>query len=173
MHDFDIEGAIKVVESESRTELEDALVKAVYWYSDAHRDTVPVMQLVKYWSCVETFFSADPEHIVQAVTKGLATVLADGGYRFVPVHEYRQLKKKITRLYGLRSQAVHRASHNHVTRGDTALLSQWTAWMILTLFRMREHGYTELSQLKAQSERLDALHPAGRAWFCHIAAAHG
>jgi hypothetical protein len=115
------------------------------------------MQLVKYWSCIETFFSADAKQIVQSVTIGLATVLVYGGYRFVPTREYQQLKKKITRLYGLRSQAVHKASHNHVMRADTAQLSQWAAWMILTLFRMREDGYNELSRLKTECERLDTL----------------
>ena len=54
--------AFEIFESSNRTQLEDAIVRGVYWFSDAHRDPVPVMRLIKYWSCIETFFSGQQGH---------------------------------------------------------------------------------------------------------------
>lgn len=40
-------------------DLKAAIVKATYWFTDAQRDQERVMQFVKYWSCIEAFFSTD------------------------------------------------------------------------------------------------------------------
>jgi hypothetical protein len=146
--------AFKIVESKKRTELEDALLKAIYWFSDAHRDPVPVMKLVKYWSCVETFFSTDPAHITQSVSVGLACVLVYGGYEFVPESELLTMKRRIAKLYRLRSRAVHRAAYKHVSAKDLNELSQWVAWMLGNMVSFVERGYTKLSDIKAKCEQL-------------------
>ncbi|MDC7703858.1 HEPN domain-containing protein [Vogesella indigofera] len=105
--------AFSILQSKDKTQLEEAIARAVYWYSDAHRDPVLVMQLVKYWSCVEAFFSFEQEEITHAVSSGLASILVFGGFQFIQPSEYSALKKQIARLYKLRSKAVHRGSHQH------------------------------------------------------------
>lgn len=144
-----------ILQASDRTELDDAIARAVYWYSDAQRDSVLVMKLIKYWSCVEAFFSFENEEITQAVSAGLASILVFGGFRFVPPSEYNTLKKKISNLYSLRSQAVHRGSHQHTTEQDVAQFSQWVAWMIINIVALVEQGYTSLQEVKAQTDRLD------------------
>ena len=141
----------------NRTQLEEAIARAVYWYSDAQRDSVLVMKLVKYWSCVEAFFSFENEEITHAVSSGLASTLVFGGFHFVPTSEYSSLKKKIVNLYSLRSRAVHRGSHQHTTELDVAQFSQWVAWMIISMVALVEQGYTTLNEVKIQTDRLDAL----------------
>jgi hypothetical protein len=148
--------AFELFDRKANNSLEEALIKAVYWYSDAHRETTPVMKLVKYWSCVETFFSSDNKDITRAVSSGLACVLVFGGFNFVPRSEYVATKKRITKLYNLRSRALHGASHQHVAEGDAATLSQWVAWMLVGILAFMEHGYTEVQQIKRVCERLDA-----------------
>jgi hypothetical protein len=152
-----VDHAVSIVQSETRNDLEEALVRAVYWFFDAHRDTVPVMQLVKFWSCIESFFSADQKDITKSLSAGLASVLVYGGYGFVPPEQYSDVKRKIARLYSLRSKAIHKASYSHVTRAHTAQLSQWAAWMIVSLFALLKRGYASIEQIRAESDRLDAL----------------
>lgn len=149
--------AFAILQASDRTELEEAIARAVYWYSDAHRDPVLVMKLVKYWSCVEAFFSFDEEEITHAVSAGLASILVFGGFQFVPPSEYSTLKKQIVDLYSLRSRAVHRGSHQHTTERDVAQFSQWVAWMIVSMVALVEQGYTTLKEVKAQTGRLDGL----------------
>lgn len=152
-----IRRAFAILHSADRTSLENAIASSVYWFSDAHRDSVPVMQLVKYWSCVEAFFSLTDERITDAVSSGLASLLVFGGFHFVPVAEYSTLKKQIKALYKYRSKAVHRGSHQHVTERDLAQFSQWVAWLIISMVGLVEQGYTTLEQVKEQTDRLDSL----------------
>lgn len=152
-----IRRAFTILHSADRTPLEDAIASSVYWFSDAHRDSVPVMQLIKYWSCVEAFFSLTDERITDAVSSGLASLLVFGGFHFVPVAEYSTLKRQIKTLYSYRSKAVHRGSHQHVTERDLAQFSQWVAWLIISMVGLVEQGYTSLEQVKKQTDRLDEV----------------
>jgi hypothetical protein len=119
------------------------------------------MRLIKYWSCVETFFSADTRDITKAVSTGLASVLVFDGYSFVPVAEYSSLKKKIAKLYNLRSRAVHGAAYEHVSERDASDLSQWVAWMLINMVTFVEHGYTKLAEIKEITDQLDSKFDAG------------
>lgn len=147
--------AFAILQASDRSPLEEAIARAVYWYSDAHRDPVLVMKLVKYWSCVEAFFSFENEEITHAVSAGLASILVFGGFHFVPLSEYGTVKKQIADLYSLRSRAVHRGSHHHTTEQHVTQFSQWVAWMIITMVALVEAGYTTLKEVKEQTDRLD------------------
>jgi hypothetical protein len=146
-----------ICETTSRTELEDAIVKAVYWFSDAHRDQVSVMQFIKYWSCVEAFFSPSTEAVTKAVSTGLATVLIFGGFNFIPSAEYGAFKRKVTKLYAHRSRALHRATFEHVSSRDVADLSQMVAWLVVTMTSLSRRGYSTLKAVNEQAARLDSI----------------
>jgi hypothetical protein len=149
--------AFAFFQSETRSDLEEAIVKAIYWYADAHQEGVPVMKLVKYWSCVEVFFSAENVAITKSVSAGLASVLVFGGFKFVPVENYISTKKKIANWYALRSKALHGGAYRHVSNKDVDDLSQWVAWMIINMIAFVKQGYTHAEQIKAECERLDAV----------------
>lgn len=146
--------AFKIFESQNRTELEKAVAKGVYWFSDAHRDKRPAMKLVKYWSCIETFFSSN-DNIVRSVSTGLAMILVSGAYEFVPKKEYPSLKKRVAKLYKLRSSAVHGANYRHVSERDVSELSQWAAWMLINMIAFVEQGFTQPSQIKNITDQLN------------------
>ena len=148
--------AFEVLQDPTRSELGEALARAVYWYSDAHREVVPVMKLVKFWSCIETFFSADKKDINQSVSVGLTCVLTFGGFDFIQESAYRDTKQRVADLYDQRSKAVHAASHDHVGEQDIATLSQWVAWMLINMVSFIDRGYTRLSEIKKAGEELDA-----------------
>lgn len=138
------------------SQLENAIIRAIYWFSDAQRDATLVMQFVKYWSCVETFFSQDKD-VVRSVSSGLATVLVAGGGGFFSVKAYVSLKRRIAKLYALRCRALHGGSYQHVSERDVVDLSQWTAWMVIIMLSLVERGYQTSEQVRAQTVRLDSL----------------
>lgn len=158
-----IHRSFEIFQKKDRTELEEAIARAAYWYSDAHRDPVAVMKLIKYWSCVEAFFSfGKDEPITHAVSTGLASILVFGGFRFVPLSDFVELKQKIADLYDLRSRAVHGGVHHHTTERDIAQFSQWVAWMIVSMLALLDLGYTTLKEVKTQTERLNAIVEKGK-----------
>jgi hypothetical protein len=107
--------ALRVLEATNRTALETAWVKALFWYSDAHRDQTSVMRLLKFWSCAEVFFSGDRRDITESVSFGLAASLVFRSEPFVDPREFEGLKKRLKRMYAERSDATHQASHSHVS----------------------------------------------------------
>ncbi|MBU9227653.1 hypothetical protein KTD22_13565 [Burkholderia multivorans] len=155
--------AQSLAEGVEQTEVAIAVSKAIFWYSDAQRDAVPVMKFVKFWSCVEVFFSFDGDKITESVSSGLASLLVFGGFQFQSVSQYFELRAEIKRLYGLRSRAVHGASHDHISDGTIARFSQLVAWMLLTVVSLSERGYTTLAQVRTQVDRLDGIATRGAA----------
>lgn len=147
--------AMRIFESEKRTPLEETIARGFHWFADAHRDPTPVMQFVKYWSCIETFFSIDENEITKSVSIGVAAVLVFGGYEFVPREDYLYVKKRVTSLYGLRSRAVHRGSRSHITELDVAELSRYAAQLLINALSFVERGYQEPDEIKRHSMRLD------------------
>lgn len=148
---------VELINREPSNEVEEALIRAIYWFSDAQRDPVREMQLVKFWSCIECFFSFEREKTTRKVISGLAAVMVLGGYQFVPVLEHRSLKKQISKLYDQRSLAVHDARYGHVTQRAVADLSKWAAWLIINVMALAHHGYTTRALLLEQSLRLDGV----------------
>ena len=130
------------------------MVRSFFWFSDAQRDTVPVMQLVKFWSCAEGFFSENGVEITKSVSEGVAGILVFG-VNFKSPDEYKDTVSKLAKMYALRSKAVHGAHHSHVTHSDIVRLSQYTGWMLLGIAGLiAENGYTKSEQVRSQTERL-------------------
>ncbi|URI05922.1 HEPN domain-containing protein [Aquincola tertiaricarbonis] len=147
--------AMRIFESEARTALEESIARGFHWFADAHRDPVPVMQFVKYWSCIETFFAIDQDDITRSLSIGVAAVLVFGGYEFVAREQYGSLKKRVAALYAMRSQAVHRASRNHIAERDVGELSRYAAQLLINMVSFVEDGYREPGEIKQHCLRLD------------------
>lgn len=149
--------AISLSSKSDLSPLEQALIRGFFWFSDAQRDTARVMQLVKYWSCAEAIFSGKEEKITKTVSEGVATVLICG-IQEEPPERYGEIVSALTKLYDLRSRAVHDARYDHVTYQDVATLSRWTGWMLLGVAGMiSEAGYTHVDQIQLESARLAKL----------------
>lgn len=143
-----------IIFSQSLTELQEALKRALYWFYDAQADAVTEMQLVKYWSCIECFFSFEKESITLANERGLLALLVCGGYSFVAPEDYGVLRRRIGQLYELRSAAVHDAQHGHVTQRDVADVSKWAAGIIVTVTALTLAGYSTRAEIKEQTDRI-------------------
>lgn len=157
----EISTAMRIFETETRTPLEEAVARGFRWFADAHRDPTLVMQFVKYWSCIETFFSREREKITKSVSVGVASVLVFGGYGFAQQDEYSQLKKRVEKLYDLRSDAVHEAKRDHVTEQDVIELSGFAARLLYNALSFVERGYQRPEEIKQHCMRLDEQHKRG------------
>lgn len=136
------------------TETESAIHRAIYWFYDAQADHTHEMRFVKFWSCVECFFSFESTKTTSSIIDGLSSVLVYGGYHFIEPDKETVLRRRINSLYELRSQSVHDARHGHVTERDVADISQWTAWLIITMLKLSESGYKTRAQIKEVTDRL-------------------
>lgn len=142
---------------EAKTQLQQSIERALYWFADAHGDRNTTMRFVKLWSCVECFFAFKEEDITEANARGMATILTFAGYQVWKLEDYPKLKKRLKELYRLRSRAVHRAEFDGVQLVDLKDLSQWVAWLIISMTALTEKGYSTLDQVRGQTDRLDAL----------------
>jgi hypothetical protein len=151
-----LETALDLIARSPRNDLESAIIRSLYWFGDAQRDALDVMQLVKYWSCVECFFSDRKDQIANAVCTGLAAILVFGDYSFVEEAKYQSIKKQLKKLYDLRSRALHGAMYTHVDAADVAALSQWVGWMVTNMLSFLQRGFNAPGQVRVAGERLDA-----------------
>jgi hypothetical protein len=107
-----------LLERKEHSEVQDARVRALYWFADAHADRNTTMRFIKLWSCVECFFAIEDKDVTGANARGLATILTFAGFGLGKVEDYSKLKKRIKSLYDLRSRAVHRAEFDEVQPQD-------------------------------------------------------
>lgn len=149
-----VKHALSLAASTHLSELEEALLRGIFWFSDAQQDTLRVMQLVKYWSCAEVIFSGEGTGITKAVSEGVAAILVGAVQQEQP-ENFKEIVARLVALYELRCDAVHDARHEHVAYRDVATLSSWTAWMLLGVAGLiREQGYTDTDEVRLQSRRL-------------------
>lgn len=146
-----------LIDKTNRSELQNAIVRALYWMADAYSDRNPMMQFVKLWSCVECFFAITDEKITEANAKGIAAILVFGGYRVIAADKYADTKRRVKQLYKLRSTALHRGRFGHIDSTDIDEFSGWVAWIIITMVSLSVRGYTTLKQVNEQVLRLDRM----------------
>ncbi len=142
---------------QDRSELQDAIVRSIYWFAESYKDRTPIMQFVKLWTCVECFFTIDREKITELNAAGISTILTFAGYGIVDPKDYPEFKRRVKKMYALRSKAVHRAEFGHVETKDLDDLSHWTAWIVISMVALAESGYKTLRQVHKQTSRLDKL----------------
>lgn len=140
-----------------RSELQDAIVRSIYWFADAYKDSNPTMEFIRLWSCAECFFAIDEEGVTDDNARGFAAVLAFAGFRIVELQDYPGFKRRVKRLYDLRSKAIHRGFFGHIETSDLDDLSRWITWIIISMVSLSGRGYRTLRQVQRQTSRLDKL----------------
>jgi hypothetical protein len=144
-----------LIDKQERNELEEAIVKSLFWIGEAQKDLSHASAWIMLWSCVECFFTIGTKEITEQNARGIASILVFGGYSHERYGDYEQLKMKIKNYYRLRSRVVHRAEYIHI---DNILLEEFSfivAWVIITMVSLSDRGYATLAQVQEQSDRLD------------------
>jgi hypothetical protein len=148
----------RIIQEGADHDAEHAIRRAIYWFFDAQTDTSPEMQLVKFWSCIECFFSFENSgKTTSKIKHGLTALLTFGGFGFSSLEAWRTLEKEIDISYGLRCTAVHDARHSHVSGRDITYVSKWAAWAIIEMSMLVTLGYETRAQIKEQTDRLSAM----------------
>lgn len=148
----------RIIQEGGGRDAEHAVRRSIYWFFDAQADTSAEMQLVKFWSCIECFFSFENSgETTTKIKRGLTALLVFGGYKFVSLDSWQDLERKIDKLYTLRSEAVHDAKHSHVSDRDITDVSKWAAWAILEVAGLISNGYETRAQIKKETDRLSAM----------------
>ncbi|MGE8359266.1 hypothetical protein [Pseudomonas sp.] len=140
------------------SEIQKTLTRSIYWFYEAQSDPAPEMKLVKFWSCIECFYSFTKKEITQSIINGMIATLVFGGYKAYPLEAIPTLKKEIEDNYDLRSRAVHDAQHEHIPLQDVANVSRWAGFLVMELFSLSHQlGYTTRKEVKEQTDRLSKI----------------
>lgn len=139
-----------------RSEVQEAIQRALYWYADAHGDQHDTMRFVKLWSCAECFFAISKDEVTEANARGIATILTCAGFDISKIKDYVHLKRRLKKLYDLRSRAIHRAEFDGVKMQDLQDLSRWVAWLIVSMTAIADRGYDTLASVREQAMKLDS-----------------
>lgn len=143
---------------QDRSELQDAIVQSIYWFAEAYKDRTQIMQFVKLWTCMECFFSIDNQQITELNAAGISAILTFAGFGIINPKDYPEFRKRVKQMYDLRSKAVHRAEFGHIQTKDIDDLSNWVAWVVVSMVALTEIGYKTLRQVHEQVSRLDKVY---------------
>jgi uncharacterized protein YcgL (UPF0745 family) len=146
-----------LIDKSGRDELEEAVVRSVYWFGEAEKDRDRAGKWLKLWSCLESFFSSQKKDITESNARGVAVLLVFGRYEFKEFNDYAALKSKVKRFYVVRSKAVHRGEYQHIDDATLCEFSYIVAWIVVVMTSLSESGYTKLAQVKREIDRLDAI----------------
>lgn len=152
-----LEQLASVPDIQDRSELQDAIVRSIYWFAESYKDRTPIMQFVKLWTCMECFFAIDRIQITELNAAGISAILAFAGFGIIDPKDYPDFKRRVKKMYALRSKAIHRAEFGHVKTEDLDDLSHWAAWIVISMVALAERGYKTLRQVYEQTSRLDKL----------------
>lgn len=145
----------KIIQDRGETDAVLAVQRSIYWFFDAQADTMPEMQFVKFWSCIECIFSFEKAGgTTRKITKGLSALLTCGRYKFSQIDSRSKLEKDIGNLYDMRCSAVHDARHGHVNGTHVSKVSKWAAWTILEVTSLIAKGCETRAEIKEAIEQM-------------------
>lgn len=167
---------IQILSKPDKTELEKAILTAIYWIGEAQNDYIFESAYIKFWTALETLFSipdkdnmksikcpqcntsietiADKKGITKSLSTGVAILLAFGGYRFIEINDVKRIFKAVEKLYDKRSEIIHRGIYGNVTPFELADVCKYAVWCVLTCLGLRAQGYETLKQIKEETNRL-------------------
>ncbi len=144
-----------LIDNPTRTELENAIVKSIYWVGEAQKDKSNPSAFVKLWSSLECFFTSGDADITERNARGIAAILLFGGFSHEQFEDYELLKKKIKGYYKLRSKVVHHAEFSHIDEIQLEEMAFIAAWVVIVMVTLVKRGYSQLTEIELQAQRLD------------------
>ena len=135
--------AASLIEKQRRNELEEAILKAIYWFGQVQDDTNDASKWIKLWTCLECFFSLDKNEITESNARGIASLLIYGGYKIDDFGDFMKLKSKIKIFYEFRSKIIHNADFKQIDSKSLYDLSLITAWVIIVAVSLLPSGATK------------------------------
>ncbi len=152
----------EIIDKEERNELEDAVIKSIYWIGEAQKEHSNSSSWIKLWSALECYFTLGTDEITEKNARGISAMLVFGGFKHPEYDDYGLVKNKIKKYYKLRSKVVHHAEYLHIDDKDMKDMAFMAAWVVINMVALTTRGYTKLSQISEQAERLDNIERKSR-----------
>lgn len=146
-----------LVAKESRNELENAIIKSLYWIGESQKDKSRPSSFVKLWSALECFFTLGEDNITERNARGIAAIIMYGDFHHKKFESYAQLKKTIKKYYKFRSKIVHNADFSHIENIQLEEMAFISSWVVIAMVALLERGYTRLFDIGVEAQRLDAI----------------
>lgn len=139
-----------------KTKIENIITTAIYWIGEAQADFDKESSFLKYWIALESIITPKKENqqITQALCKGIATILAFIPYRFIEIHNIDETYKRVSTLYALRGNIVHRGNYQEIKETELIEMCKLSWQTVLSLFYVRSINYTQIAQVQEETNRL-------------------
>jgi hypothetical protein len=164
LEQFNVEGLFEklsyIANKNEKNELEQAIEKSLYWFSEAQSDGCQASSFLKLWSCLECFFSITSDEITERNARGVASLFMYGDINMqladiAELQNYASLKSTVKKYYQLRSAVAHRAEYKKIDEHVTVLLSYIVCSVILSITCLASRGHDSLDRIATECERLD------------------
>jgi len=145
-----------MIKKDSKSEIEHAISRSILWYGEAQDDKSYSSKWIKLWTCMESFFSINNDKIVDRNTKSIACIILHGKYKFDGFNcNYKDLKRKITKYYRIRSKIIHRGARIEIQNKDLEYFAYITAWVIISFISYSLSGETSLKKVQEDLDELN------------------
>lgn len=140
-----------------RTDLHHRWINALLYFRQAATQQIPEMQIATLWVCVEAFFTADNDKILDALIPGLLAATAwSMPMEFWPKESQTlvELEKVFKKYYGFRSRTFHHGRRGHVTAIDVQEFSSVVSNLIVAVAHLIGGGMSTADELLHRSQAL-------------------
>ena len=141
------------------------LINAILHFRLAAGQSTPEMQMSTLWICVESIFTMDTDHVLNANLPGLlATTITSMHRDYWPnsATTIDELKVAFAKYYGYRSRTLHHGKRGHVTPRNVQDFSLVVGCLIVDVIYMIDRGIQTGEDLSRRSQlfadRLDNAH---------------
>jgi hypothetical protein len=150
---------VEILNADSQTQIEGCILTSIYWIGEAQNEVDLDVAFLKYWTALECIFTGS-EKPTHALAKGVSTINTFSDYNFIEIENAKEVYKAMTKLYDKRSDIIHRGmnylANQVINEADISEICKYTAWSILSLFHLRSIGYTTMSEVLGQINKLYA-----------------
>jgi Apea-like HEPN len=143
------------------TQIEECISTAIYWIGEAQNESDMSIAFIKYWTALECMFVGQKQNPTKSLEKGISIINMFTNYKFIKAEDKKETLERIRHLYHKRSNIIHQGknylTHQVIDERDISQICKYTAWSIFSLLELRSNGYTDMSQVDKEIERLDLL----------------
>ena len=144
-------------DSSERTDLHLRWLNALFYFRQAATQQIPEMQIATLWVCVEVFYTANNNEILDAIIPGLLAATAwSMPMEFWPKKSQTlsELEAVFKKYYGFRSRTFHHGRRGHVTDIDVQEFSSVVSNLIVAIAHLIGGGISTADELLQRSRAL-------------------
>ena len=133
-----------------QTDLQSRWLNALLFFRQSSLQPIPEMQMSTLWICVEAFFTADNERVIEALLPGLVAITI---YYMNPelwpanARTLADLERRFKKYYSYRSKTFHHGARGHVSETDVQDFSWVGSNLIMAIAHLIGSGIESTEDL--------------------------